>query len=117
MPPSSRSTSAGELIGREAGAERVKAILGGGHVDRITSAIARLEDIAARSHIPFLGIQVECARRLLAGGDAEELVTTALAGSVHDRRAPEGGGGIAGRANTGADIADQARRALPGNFG
>lgn len=61
----------------------VEAGVHSGHVDRITPAIAGLEDIAARSHAPFLGIQLQCARPLLAVGDAEELFTTALAGSVN----------------------------------
>jgi DNA-binding CsgD family transcriptional regulator len=60
----------------------VEAGVRSGHVDRIAPVIADLEDIAARSNPPFLGIQLECARPLLASDDAEELFTAALAGSV-----------------------------------
>ena len=62
----------------------VEAGVHGGHVDRIAPVMAELEDIAARSSIPFLVIQLECARPLLASDDAEERFTAALAGSVKD---------------------------------
>jgi DNA-binding CsgD family transcriptional regulator len=60
----------------------VEAAVHSGHVDRIAPVIAEIEDIAARSNIPYLGIQLKCARPLLAYDDAGELFTAALAGSV-----------------------------------
>jgi len=60
----------------------VEAGVHSGHVDRIAPVIADLEEIAARSNVPFLVIQLECARPLLASDDAEERFTAALAGSV-----------------------------------
>ncbi len=61
----------------------VEAGVHSGHVDRIALVMADLEDVSARSNIPFLGIQLECARPLLASDDAEELFAAALAGGVN----------------------------------
>jgi DNA-binding CsgD family transcriptional regulator len=60
----------------------VDAAVHSGHVDQIAPLIADLEDVAARSNHPFLGIQLACARPLLAADDAEELFAAALAGSA-----------------------------------
>jgi len=60
----------------------VEAAVRSAHADRIAPVIADLDGIAARSNPPFLGIQLECARPLLASDDAEELFTAALTGSV-----------------------------------
>jgi DNA-binding CsgD family transcriptional regulator len=60
----------------------VEAAVRSGNADRIAPVIADLEAIATRSHIPFLDIQLKCARPLLASDDAEELFTGGLAGSV-----------------------------------
>ena len=61
----------------------VEAGVHSGHADRIAAVIADLEAIAARGSTPFLGMQLRCARPLLASDNAEELFTAALAGSVN----------------------------------